>query len=775
MILAGKRGFIKDKFRIKTIQQAIPGFRTHESGIFEFQGGIYSATYRLKDTDFTSESEAEQEDFFKRYSDILNSLDTKSTYKITIFNRNINYKKTRFIELPTNMNDSYDHIRSEYNAMRRKNREMSHGKIQEKYLTVTAPAKNAELAEQYFDRVERDFSRRFSYLGSDLSSVGINERLEIFYDYYRCGQEQYYDYDDATAKKRRSGYKDYICPSTLRFRNFDFEMGSKYGRVLFVREWGVKLKPEVVTRIMELKANMMFSIDIIPFSAEEVRRILEDAEMSAESNVDRWSQRPGAEKRRYSILPQSMRKDRDIVDAYSVDVNDRNQKIFYASITITILADCMTELDSFTESVVGTAAECGCQVEKMGFQQREGLNTVLPFGPRYTEMYRDCTTEMLAAWMPFNSVSINHLTGIPYGVHEETRQEVLIDRRLLNNGNEWVVGVSGCGKSFRVKLTALMEALITNGDILFVDPHGEFTGLTKALGGTVVKLGGASDDVINAMDMAKGYSGGGNDINTKLSQLTSLFHALLDREYTRPMDSIMVRCAKILLEKYAHGDYVGVPPTLVELYNLILSQEEQEAKRLALLIEPYVFSLKCFCGVTNVDIYNRIVCYDLTGLDENLWDASMSVVMDSIKNRLIINREAQIPTYIKIDEVGRFLDDPFLTQTFESFYAEVRKYGGFITGIVQNASKLLRNERARNMLSNAEIVVMLRQSSMDAMELKNIYKLSKTQVDRLVMAEEGCGIFKSANNFINFDGRIEKGYIYDLANTKPDHSKAMLS
>ena len=97
-----------------------------------------------------------------------------------------------------------------------------------------------------------------------------------------------------------------------------FEMGSKYGRVLFVREWGVKLKPEVVTRIMELKANMMFSIDIIPFSAEEVRRILEDAEMSAESNVDRWSQRPGAEKRRYSILPQSMRKDRDIVDSYSV-------------------------------------------------------------------------------------------------------------------------------------------------------------------------------------------------------------------------------------------------------------------------------------------------------------------------------------------------------------------------------------------------------------------------------------------------------------------------
>ena len=772
--MAGKRGYIKDKFRVKTIQQAIPSFKTHESGMLEFANGLYSATYKLKDTDFASESEEEQNDFFKKYSNILNSLDPKSTYKITIFNRNINYRKTRFIELPTNLNDSYDHIRSEYNAMRRKNREMSHGKIQEKFLTVITPAKKPEMAAQYFDRVERDFNKRLHEIGSGITSVRINERLEMFYDYYRCGQEQYYDYNDEAAKKRRSGYKDYISPSYLRFRSFDYEMGEKYGRVLFVRDWGNRLDPEVVTRIMELKAIMMFTIDIIPFSPDEVRRILEDAEMSSESNVDRWSQRPGAEKRRYSIIPRDMRNDRSLVDEYNNDVFARDQKIFYASIMITVLADSMKELEDYCESIKNTGVGCGCQIQELGFQQREGLNTVLPFGPRYTNMYRDCTTENLAAWMPYNSVGINHLTGIPYGVHEETRQEVLIDRRLLNNGNEWVVGVSGCGKSFRVKLTALMEALITNGDILFVDPHGEFSGLTKALGGTVIRLGGASEDVINAMDMAKGYSDGGNDINVKLGQMTSLFHAILGREYTRPMDSIMVRCAKFLLEKYVHADYVGVPPTIAELYRLILAQEEQEAKKLALLIEPYVFALKCFCGQTNVDVYNRIVCFDLTGLDENLWDAGMSVVMDSIKNRLIINREARIPTYIKIDEVGRFLDDPFLTKTFELFYAECRKYGGYITGIVQNASKLLRNERARNMLSNAEIVVMLRQSSMDASELQNIYNLSTTQVDRLTHAEEGCGIFKSANTFINFDGRIEKGYIYDLANTKPDHSKAVM-
>ena len=251
-------------------------------------------------------------------------MDPKSTYKITIFNRNINYRKTSYIELPTNLNDSYDHIRSEYNAMRRKNREMSHGKIQEKYLTVTTPSKKPEFAEQYFDRVEKDFNKRFNDIGSGITSMGINERLEIFYDFYRCGQEQYYDYDDTAAKKRRSGYKDYICPTYLDFKNLDFDIGKKFGRVFFMSDWGHRLKPEVLTLLMELNANMMLSVDLIPFSSEEIRRILEDTEMSAESNVDRWSQRPGAEKRRYSVLPMSMRKDREIVDTHIYFLPDKD-------------------------------------------------------------------------------------------------------------------------------------------------------------------------------------------------------------------------------------------------------------------------------------------------------------------------------------------------------------------------------------------------------------------------------------------------------------------
>lgn len=767
IIVARRRNYLKDKTRINTIQDAIPDFDTYETGVFGF-ANKYSATYKMTDVDFSSISEVDQEDFFMTYSDILNSFDSKASYKITLFNRNMSYKKTDFIQLSTDLNDGYDHLRYEYNQMRRKNQAASHGYIQEKYLTVTTIKGKYELAEQYFERMDTDMNRRLVRLGSGVSRFDLRGRMEILYDLYRCGTEKYYDPNiDRMLKKKRS-YKDYICPSYLRFHNFDFDIGKKYGRVLFIKDWGRSLKVETIDQLMGLKTNMMISIDIIPLSPEDTRSFLYDSEDNAESNVYRWGQKRN-KNNIFMEPPLTMKRDRNIVATLSEDINTRNQKMFLSNVTIVILAESEEKLEEYTESLIETGYECGCQIEPLGFQQRQGLSTVLPYGPRFIENLRDVTTENMAVMMPFNSVSLNHPTGIPYGVQEETRQELLIDRRLLMNGNEWVIGPSGVGKSFRVKLTTFLESLITNGDTIFVDPHGEYSSLTQALGGTVIHLGGKSGDTINALDMCQGY-GDGADIKKKTELLVSLFHAILDNEFIKIYESIMVRCATKLLFNYENNNYSGYAPTLVDLYNEIIKQDEPEAKRLALLLEPYVTgSLGCFSGYTNVNMYSRITCFDLSSLDELLWDAGMTVVMDAIKNRLVINQNNNIPTFIKIDEVGRFLDDVYLARLFESFYSEVRKYGGYITGIVQNANKLLKNERAINMLSNSEIVVMLRQSSMDTMALKDVYGLSKTQIDRLLSAENGCGIIKVGSKMINFDGRIEEGYLYNLADTRPVH------
>ena len=770
MLMEKNKHYVQPKARVRTIQQALPSARLYESGTMEFHNHLYSATYKIRDTDFTSGSDEDQEDFFIAYSDILNSLDGRnSTYKITLFNRNINYLQQDYILLPTDVGDGYDHLRKESNTMRRHNRAKASGLVQERFITVTTEKKNIDLAESTFERFGQDFSRRLKKINSGIERLPIKERMRIFYDFYRSGTEVFYNFDLEAANRRKTSWKDYICPDYLKFGHFDIDIHKKFGRVLFIRDWGSNLKVETLSRLMELKTNMMISVDIVPLTPESIRRFLEDSEMSSESNLDRWQRRPGADKRRFSLPPLRYKKDQQIVSTYSEDIDERNQKIFLSNVVIVILAEDIEKLDEYTDSLIETGYECGCQIQVMGFQQMEGLNTALPYGPRYVQNLRDVTTENQAVMMPFNSIMINHATGIPYGVHEDTKQEMMIDRRLLLNGNEWVLGVPGSGKSMRVKITAIFEALMTPGDIIFIDPHGEYTHITKALGGQVIQLGSSSSDVINAMDMSQGY-GDGDDVRRKMEFLIAFFHAALGPEFTKPMEAIVLRCSQRIYNQYVGLGYKDIP-TLQIMYEEIKKQPEAIAQALALLTEPLLIgAMSCFNGETNVNMNSRVICFDISHMDQSVWDAGMTVIMDEIQNRLVVNSSIGKPTYIKIDEVGRFLNDMYLSRLFERFYSESRKYGGYITGIVQNVNKLLHSEAASNMLSNSEIVVMFRQSQIDASDLKELYELSKIQTDKLLTAEEGCGLFKCGTQFINFDGRIEKGYIYDLANTKPEHS-----
>ncbi|MBQ9872764.1 MAG: DUF87 domain-containing protein [Eubacterium sp.] len=770
MLKEQNKHLAKSRLTVRSIQQALPKMKIYASGMMSL-GHLYSMTYRLKDVDFITSTEEDQEAFFKQYENLLNSMDGRTaTFKLTMFNRNSNYLKTDYILLPTDRGDGYDQLRHEYNSMRRNNRAKAEGLIQEKFLTITTEKENSSLAEDFFKRIGDDFTDRLKGMRSELQQMNIHDRMELFYDFYRNGMEGYFSFDYEAAKERMTSWRDYVCPNELQFKASYIRLHGRYARVLFLRDWGKALPVDTLTELMSLKTTMMLSVDIIPFAPGSAAKVLDDSEMAAESNLDRWQRRSGAERHWFSKPPLRIQRDQQIVSTYSDDVENRNQKLFLANIYMVVVADTLQEIQNFTETLAETAGDCGgAEIQVLEFRQLKGLNTVLPYGPRFTQNLRNVTTENLAAVMPFNNIQINHITGVPYGVIEETKQEVLIDRRLLMNGNEWVLGTSGSGKSMRVKITAIMEWLLTPGDIIFVDPHGEYAHVTRALGGQVITLGSKSSDVINAMDMCQGY-GDGDDLKSKMELLVGIFHAALGHEFTKPMEAIVMRCSQRVYYNYLSRQYAGDPPTLQTLYEEVKMQPEPVAQHLALLIEPMLIGpMSCFNGLSNVDIFSRVTCFDISKMDRSVWDAGMTVVMDAIQNRLVVNHSSGTPTYIKIDEVGRFLYDPYLTRLFERFYSECRKFGGYITGIIQNVNKLLRLDAARNMLSNSEIVVMFCQSQSDMEDLCGIYKMSDSQRNRLISVEGGCGVLKCGTQFINFDGRIEKGYIYQLADTKPDH------
>ena len=773
MLRDRNRHYIKPGWFVRSVQQAMPAAKLYDTGMMEFRGThLYSSTFRFKDVDFLSGAEADQKDFFKRYSGTLHGLDCHSgSYKITIFNRNSAYRKgLGFTPLKTNFEDDYNIFRQEYNTTRQINRAKAGGIIQERFITMTTERKNATLAEEEFTRFAKDFTSNLRAIESDVSRLSANDRMELLYDFYRPGIERYFSFDFAHALERHSTWKDYICPEYMKFRESYFEMGNgKLGRIIFLRDWGVTMRPDIISKIMGFRINMMVSVDLIPLSPETTSRYMDDVEMAAEANLYRWEERNVSKNRRFALPPMRIRKEQKIIDTYNEDVNERDQRLFLSNVLIALQADSMEELELNTESIKNAANVCGGQVQILYCQQMEGLNTILPYGPRYIQNLREVTTENASVMMPFNSVIINHESGIPYGVHFETKQELMIDRRKLANGNEWVLGVPGGGKSMLNKLLGIYEVLLTPGDLIFIDPHGEYVELTHALHGQVVTLGGSSGDIINAMDMNQGY-GNGDDLKRKMELLVAMFHAALGPEFTKSMEAIVMRCCYKVYQAYIAGGYGSAPPTLRELQAEVRAQPEAVAQSLALLMEPMMIgSMSCFTGYTNVNIYSRITCFDISKMDQSVWDAGMTVILDAIQNRLVTNHNIDKPTYIKIDEAGRFLNDSYLSYLFERFYSESRKYGGYITGIVQNVNKLLHTEAGRNMLSNSEIVVMFRQSPQDAKDLVELYNLTEKEEDLMIGVEPGCGLIKCGNQYISLDSRIEKGYIYELANTKPKH------
>ena len=139
----------------------------------------------------------------------------------------------------------------------------------------------------------------------------------------------------------------------------------------------------------------------------------------------------------------------------------------------------------------------------------------------------DKNTETLAMMIPFESLRVNHDSGIPYGKQISTGEQCYIDKRLLRNGNEIILGTSGSGKSQNAKEKALFYALLTDGNIVFVDPDGEYFPLVNVMGGTTIHLG---QDSLNAFDMFDGYGFGSDPIKEKSDFIITLIERIINND-----------------------------------------------------------------------------------------------------------------------------------------------------------------------------------------------------------------------------------------------------
>ncbi len=752
----------------KSIQQTIEIMKVAENGIFEVARNRFSKCYRFQDINYTTTNETEQIDIFERYCKFLNSLDV--SFKITINNKNKDMEQVRDYVFLQKQNDGYNGFRKIYNdIMEQKIHEGRQGIEQERYLTITIERKNFEEAKAQFATIEASVHKAFGELGAEIVPLSGNERIKVLYDYYHLGDENSFDFDIREARKVGADFRNDLCNGMIQFYPDYFKDEKKFCRALFIKKYPSSLSDRFLNEITSLPVHSITSIDVVPIPKDMTTKILQKKYLGIESDIIRQQRVRNKNNDFSSEISYNKRIEKKEIEEIMDDVRENDQCLYYVSVTVILMADTKEELDSMTETVETIGKRNSVTIEEHYLKQRESLNTALPIGVRQVETMRTMLTQSLAVLMPFNVQELNDKQGCYYGINQVSKNINIGNRKKLINGNGFVFGVPGSGKSFFCKMEMGNVFLSGNDEIIVIDPMNEYFDIAQTYGGTVVNMSTYTDNYVNPLDMDV-WSLDLNDskgmIREKGEFMLGLCEQCMGESLNSRQKSIIDRCVRKLYIEIARNREKYVP-IMSDFYEILMNQPEDEARDIALSLELFVNgSLNIFNHQTNVDVDNRFTVYGIRDLGTELSPITMLVMMESIQNRIIANGKRGIATWLYIDEFHVLLNSEYSAKYLQQLWKKVRKQGGLCTGITQNIVDLLQNYTATTMLANSEFVALLKQANTDSSRMAEVIGVSEAQLRFVTNTSSGMGLMKCGNVVIPFDNTIEKGTdLYNLYNT----------
>ena len=514
----------------------------------------------------------------------------------------------------------------------------------------------------------------------------------------------------------------------------------------------------------------MLSIDILPIPTDEAVKEVQSRILGVESDITRWQQKQNSSNNFTAAVPYELDQLRAENKEFLDDLSTRDQRMIFANVTLVHIADTMEQLDADTETLQSIGRKNLCQFAVLRYQQEDGLNTALPYGLRRVKATRTLTTESAAVLMPFRVQEIQDAGGIYYGVNAVSKNLLVCNRKMLQNPHGFILGVSGSGKSFSMKEAITFIALSTEDDIIVIDAEREYGDLIRALRGTVLEISPSSSHHINPLEIAKGYGVGENPVAMKSELLMSICEQQMGQGQLGAFHkSIIDRCTANVYHEFVKSGGQTRQPTLVDWRNEVKRQTEREAQELALASELFVEgSLNMFAYETNIDIANRIICFDLYEMGDQLKPTALNVVLETIQNRVAANRLAGKYTWVFIDEIYLFFKYYYSAQFLYKCWKRFRKYAAAMTGATQNVEECLRSDTARLMFANSEFLILLNQAATDRAELAKLLNISETQMGHVTNAEAGHGLLRIGGSIVPFANEFPKnGDLYKLMTTTP--------
>ena len=764
----------KAKEKRLSAQKSIPYREMAKDGICRVQDKYYSKTIRFYDINYQLAQNEDKNAIFENWCDFLNYFDSTIHFQLSFINHHSNMKEYESVIQIRPQNDAFDDVRMEYAQMLKSQlAKGNNGLVRTKYITFGIEADNIREAKPKLERIEADILNNFKVLGVSAYPLSGEERLQILYETFNPEEKVPFRFSYDRVLRTGMGTKDFVAPTSFVFKNGkDFMMGNTIGRVSYLQILAPELTDKMLAEFLDMDRNLIVNLHIQ--SLDQMKAIKLVKSKVTDINRMKIEEQKKAVRSGYDmdIIPSDLNTYGGEAKRLLEDLQSRNERMFLVTVLFLNTAKTKQELDNAVFQTSGIAQKYNCSLRCLDYMQEPGLMSSIPLGLNLIPIKRALTTTSTAIFVPFTTQEL-FMAGesLYYGLNALSNNMIMVDRKKLKNPNGLILGTPGSGKSFSAKREITNAFFATQDDIIIGDPEGEYYPLVNALGGQVIHISPTSHDYINPMDINLDYSDDDNPLGFKSDFILSLCELIMGSRNGIEAEekSVIDRCLPIVYQKYFEHPVPENMPVLGDLYQCLRSQKEVQAQRIATALEIYVNgSLKVFNHRTNVELNNRIVCFDIKDLGKQLKKLGMLIVQDQVWNRVTINRAAHKSTRYYIDEFHLLLKEEQTAAYSVEIWKRFRKWGGIPTGITQNIKDLLASREIENIFENSDFIYMLNQAAGDRQILAKQLNISPHQLSYVTNSGEGEGLIFYGSTIIPFKDKFDKSLrLYKLMTTKP--------
>jgi conjugal transfer ATP-binding protein TraC len=536
--------------------------------------------------------------------------------------------------------------------------------------------------------------------------------------------------------------QDIIAPPAIEIDFNHIKIGPTYYRSLFVSGYPRFVSANWLYPLVSFDHSLYVSMFIYPVESKEIldnlRRKVAEMEATLQSDIKRGR-----------VADPMVQVALDDALSLQSQLAKGAERFFQFGLYITIPEEDLDKLNTVTKQVISTLGSLLIISKPASLQMEDAFKTTLPEGQDKLGITRNMDTTSLATTFPFTSSELSANEGIMYGVNQHNGSLVIFDRFKMENANSVVLGKSGAGKSYLIKLEAV-RSLMFGTEVIIIDPEAEYKNLAAAVGGEYIEFSFNSDLKINPFDLSQVYDSDENELGLKILSLHTLLRIVLG-QLSATEDAILDRALVLTYkQKGITADPTtqkNEPPLMEDLYKTLLGMEQAESQLLSDRLEKFIKGsmMGIFDKQSNVNITNTFTVFSIRDMENELRPIAMYLILDYIWTK--IKRDLKRRLLI-IDEAWYLMKYPDSAVFIYGIAKRSRKYYLGLTTITQDIEDFLATDYGKAIVQNSSIQILLKQSAAAIPKIADTFFLSEGEQQLLLSMDVGSGLFFAGNSHV---------------------------